>query len=201
VYDLKGVIQWAIDAGYTSIYLEGHSSGANKIVFSYDELRKEKTFINKVKGIILISPCDDIGIYHNETNISERQKSFALANKYIDEGNGKGLMPLGTFFDYFLSADTFVDSFSEGSALDMFPYRKGNLFGTKINNIPLPMLIQFGNNGEFVLQDLKDIEKMYLEIGKNNFKMQVINNAGHSYKNHENELAMNIIQWIKGIEK
>jgi len=110
-------------------------------------------------------------------------------------------MPLGTFFDYFLSADTFVDSFSEGSALDMFPYRKGNLFGTKINNIPLPMLIQFGNNGEFVLQDLKDIEKMYLEIGKNNFKMQVINNAGHSYKNHENELAMNIIQWIKGIEK
>lgn len=201
VYDLKGVIQWAIDAGYTSIYLEGHSSGANKIVFSYDELRKEKTFINKVKGIILISPCDDIGIYHNETNISERQKSFALANKYIDEGNGKCLMPLGTFFDYFLSADTFVDSFSEGSALDMFPYRKGNLFGTKINNIPLPMLIQFGNNGEFVLQDLKDIEKMYLEIGKNNFKMQVINNAGHSYKNHENELAMNIIQWIKGIEK
>ena len=201
VFDLKGVLKWAVSEGYSSIYLEGHSSGANKIAFSYDALISEKIFANVLKGIILISPCDDVGIYHSEVCEEERDNAFLLAKKYINEGNGTHLMPLGTFFDYLLSAETFVDCFSEGSALDMFPYRLGSLINSRVSKISLPMLIQFGNNGDFVLQDFDQISNMYSELEMCNFKLQIVDGASHNYKNCEEILATNIVNWIKDLLK
>lgn len=200
LFDLEGVVQWVINAGYSSIFLEGHSSGANKIVYSFEEMHNLVGIENVVKGIVLISPCDDIGIFQDETSEEERAKSFALANKYIDEGNGNHLMPLGTFFDYLLSAQTFISCFSEGSALDMFPYRNGSLVGTKIANIQLPLLVQFGNKGEFILQKPQLIEEMFKQVREKNFTLQIINNASHNYKDHEIELATNIVEWIESVQ-
>lgn len=201
VYDLKGVLKWAIDEGYSSIYLEGHSSGANKIAFSYSALMSETSYANVLKGIILISPCDDIGVYHAEVCEEDRDKAFSLAKKYINAGDEKHLMPLGTFFDYLLSAATFTDCFSEGSALDIFSYRLGSLINSKVSEISLPMLIQFGNNGDYVLQELNDISNMYSALEMCNFKLQVVDGAGHNYKDCEKTLASNIVNWIKDLMK
>lgn len=201
LFDLEGVLQWAINEGYSSVYLQGHSSGANKIAFSYDKLMEEDRYSKVLKGIVFISPCDDIGIYYSETAEGERNKSFELAKKYIQEGNGQSLMPLGTFFDYLLSANTFVECFTDRSPLDMFPYRLGTLDNTKVSRITLPILVQFGNNGDFVLQEFSDIEKMYAKIMPHNFKLEIVNNAGHNYKNYEVELSNNIVHWIEEIEQ
>jgi len=161
----------------------------------------ETLYANVLKGIIFISPCDDIGVYHAEVCKEDRDKAFSLAKKYIDAGDGKHLMPLGTFFDYLLSATTFTDCFSEGSALDIFSYRLGNLISSKVSGISLPMLILFGNNGDFILQGLDEISKMYSELEMRNYKLQIIDGAGHNYKNCEKALGSNIVNWIKGLIK
>ena len=195
IYDIQGAIQWAVELGYTSIYLEGHSSGANKIVYAYDSICKSHK--SKIKGIILISPCDDIGIFEAETDCKSRMDSFRLANEYISGLEGQKLMPLGTFFDYLLSADTFVECFGNNSPLDMFPYRKDSLEGTAISMISLPVLVIFGNNGDYVLQDFTKVESMFNDVLKTNFSFKVIDGADHSYKECEIALATCITDWIK----
>lgn len=197
IYDIKGVIQWAISEGYNEIFLEGHSSGCNKIVYSFEKINNDLALNGIIKGLILISPCDDIGVFHSEIDEEKRKASFDLAQKYIDAGNGAELMPQGTFFDYLLSAKTFLNCFTEGSSLDMFPYRNGNLEKTALGKISIPKLVLFGNNGDFVLQEMDEIRKMF-DIGNvQNYEMEVIDQAGHSYRGHEEKLAITIIEWLE----
>lgn len=196
IFDIKGAVQWAVAEGYSEIILEGHSSGANKLIYSFEKLNSESLLNKYIKGFVLISPCDDIGIYNSEIEENERKKSFNLANSYIHDGENDKLMPKGTFFDYVLSAETFLNCFTEGSPLDMFPYRKGTLQNTRLSKIKLPMLIIFGNNGDFVLQEFDEIADMYKKSGIQDFEMKVIDQAGHSYRGCEEELSSSIIDWI-----
>ncbi len=197
VFDLIGVMKWAISEGYSSVFLQGHSSGANKIIYAYESLMKVEEISNVLKGLILISPCDDIGIYHSETTSEERKKSHSLAQKYIDDLTGNTLMPLGTFFDYLLSAETFIECFKENSPLDMFPYRKHTLEDTKLKEVKIPKLIIFGNNGEFVLQNMDEIQSMYLDSHIESYHINVIDGANHSYRGKENQLAETVCNWIQ----
>lgn len=197
VYDIKGVINWSLSKGYKKIYLEGHSSGANKIAYSYNRLKLSVEDNQKIKGVIFISPCDDIGIYEADVDEADRIKSRNLAQNYINEGKEDELMPMGTFFDYLLSAKTFMDCFKDSSPLDMFPYRKGDITGSDLEKIDVPILVIFGNDGEFILQDIEEIKTMYKRTKLKEVQVKVIDGAGHSYKEHEHELAELIIKWIK----
>lgn len=199
VYDIEGVVRWALTRGYSHIYLEGHSSGANKIAYSYHAMDLKEEEFSKIKGVIFISPCDDVGVFEAEVDATAREKSITLAKRYIDEGKGNELMPIGTFFDYLLSAKTFLDCFVDNSSLDMFPYRKGSIAGCKVEKINVPLLITFGDNGDFILQNIAEIRKIYEKSTLKNCVVQVIGGANHSYKSCEQELAETIITWVKGI--
>ena len=39
-YDIVGAIQFAVDLGYKKIYLQGHSLGSTKIVYTYNKMLK-----------------------------------------------------------------------------------------------------------------------------------------------------------------
>lgn len=197
IYDIEGAIRWAILEGYSDIFLEGHSSGSNKIVYSLDKLGLSNDMMKKVKGLILISPCDDIGVYQSEISNEDRDSSFKMAKSFMNNGEENALMPLGTFFDYLLSAKTFLECFVEDSPLDMFPYRRGNIKDTNMSKIEIPKLILFGDNGDFVLQEFDEIRDIYKQSAIQNYEICVINNANHSYKGCEKKLAENIVKWIE----
>ena len=59
-YDIMGAIKYAINLGYTSIYLQGHSLGATKVIYSY-----RKMLQNNNIELIRISYRD----YNNIENI------------------------------------------------------------------------------------------------------------------------------------
>lgn len=199
VFDIEGAIRWALSQGYTNIYIEGHSSGANKIAYSYNAMNLSEVELKKIKGLIFISPCDDIGIFEAEVKEAARKKSIELAKAFVNAGKENELMPLGTFFDYLLSAKTFLDCFADNSSLDMFPYRKGTIAGGRVAKINVPLLILFGNNGDFILQEINEIKRMYEEIELENCIVQVIEGANHSYKNCEQELSESILTWLEEI--
>ena len=180
IYDIEGVLHWADESGYEEIYLEGHSSGANKIIYAFNRMSLNDEIFSKIRGIILISPCDDIGIYFEESTPEQRKKTLELANTYINEGTPEKLMPEGTFFDYIFSAKTYMDCFAEGSYFDVFPYRNGTLENTDICRIKKPILVTFGGKGDYILQKVEEIEKMIKTV-KDDVAGEVLANANHSY--------------------
>ena len=97
------------------------------------------------------------------------------------------------------SRKTFLDCFADNSSLDMFPYRKGTIAGGRVAKINVPLLVLFGNTGDFILQEINEIKRMYEEIELENCIVQVIEGANHSYKNCEQELSESILTWLEEI--
>ena len=61
-----------LELGYTDIYLQGHSLGCTKIVYTYNKLKNENN-VKNIKGIMLLSLVD----------IPDCQK-YDLGDKYAE---------------------------------------------------------------------------------------------------------------------
>ena len=58
-YDITAAVEEAIARGYESIYLQGHSLGSTKTLYTYTRLKKENyKYLKNIKGIILLSLVD-----------------------------------------------------------------------------------------------------------------------------------------------
>ena len=57
--DIKGAILKAVNFGYNEIYLQGHSLGSTKTLYTYIKMKKENDpLLKHIKGIILLSLVD-----------------------------------------------------------------------------------------------------------------------------------------------
>lgn len=192
-YDIDGAISFVKELGYTNIVLQGHSSGANKIVYCMSKK------VIDVLGVVLISPCDDIGLHIEELGIDKHIELISLAESFITEGHPEKLMPENTFYDYWLSARTYLDCFKENSAFDAFPYRNGENKFSMFNKIKKPIFVSFGTDGEFLLQSPKYVKGILMQKKSANAEISfsIIEGASHSYTGKEKELAIAIFDWIK----
>ena len=194
-FDIDGAIEYSKSLGYKRIILQGHSSGANKIVY-YMSKKQEDTV-----GIVLISPCDDIGLHIDEIGEQKYGELINLAKSYVSKGEYKHLMPENTFFDYWLSSKTYLDCFVENSAFDAFPYRNPNNSFSMFNLINKPIFVSFGTDGDFLLQS-PEVVRGILERKKSDnteISFNIVDGASHSYSGKENELVVLILNWIKRI--
>jgi len=192
LFDIEGAISFVKALGYNRIVLQGHSSGANKIVYSMTQKRLDAI------GIAFLSPCDDVGLHIDEVGV-KREELMKLAESYINAGTPNALMPENTFFSYWLSAKTYLECFKDGSPLDTFPYRNSNDEFSMFGNIELPMIITFGNDGEYLLQSPEEVQRL-LEQKKSEqsiISFNVIDGASHSYTGKEDILTIKILDWIK----
>ena len=194
IFDIEGAMSFVEELGYERIILQGHSSGANKIVFSYS--RKPLDAI----GVILLSPCDDIGLHIDEVG-DKRYEFMQLANTLVNNGTPDALMPENTYFSYLLSARTYKECFYEGSVLDAFPYRDDSAEFSMFGKVTAPLFVTFGTDGDYLLQSPETAQKMLMQkkSSRATLKFEVIEGASHSYTGKEAVLAEKIIEWIKGL--
>lgn len=192
IFDIEGAITFAKERGYREIILQGHSSGANKIVYTMSKKQMN------VHGVILISPCDDIGVSIDAIGSDRRIELLNHAKDLVAQGKDDTFMPDGAFFSYPYTAKAYLNSFLDNSALDMFPYRTPSSPFVEFGSISTPMLIVFGNKGEFLLQDHKSVFDLLNQKKHPRMRLtcEIIDGASHSYTLKENDLAHTILNWI-----
>lgn len=195
VMDVEGAVKYCEDKGYSNIILQGHSSGANKIVYAISE--KELN----IYAVILLSPCDDYGLYISETSLEEINNYRNIAKKMIEDGNALNLMPKDAYMGSLLSAKTYLECSKEGSAIDIFPYRDENNLFVHFSKIVTPIFISFGASGDYVLQDFCYIEKLLnaKKADSATISFNLIDGATHNYRNYEKEITDKIVDWITTI--
>jgi len=192
LFDIEGAISFIKKSGYNHIILQGHSSGANKIVYSMSRKQFD------VVGVTLLSPCDDIGLHIDEVG-DKRNELMKLAESNISAGTPETLMPENTFFSYWLSAKTYQGCFKEGSSFDVFPYRDSSDHFSIFNTIEFPIFIAFGTDGEYLKQSPEAVHQI-LEQKKSTratLSFNVIDGASHSYVGKEDILVTKILSWLK----
>ena len=196
--DIVGAILKLKELGYNEIYMQGHSLGCTKIVYTYNELKQDNDEILKdIKGIILLSLIDIPATlkiylrdkYNTYIDLAEEKERAGLKNE---------LMPKDAFI-HPISVKSFLRYARDNKEIDFARYSEDNEFEI-LNNIEIPIMMRWGNSNEMIMQQADELVKMMNEKIKNNKKdIDYINGADHGYTEKEEILAEQIINFIKNI--
>ena len=193
--DIVGAMIKLKELGYREIYLQGHSLGCTKIVYSYNELKEEQDdLINMVKGVILLSLVDipqTLKFYLRENF----NKYLEYAEEQEKQNKTNELMPKESFI-HPISVKTFLRYARDNKEIDFAGYGRDTKL-EKLNNIDVPLFMRWGNDNEMLLQRAEELVDIVNNILKNENKdIDYIDGANHGYENREEELAEQIIKFI-----
>ncbi len=193
--DITGAIIKLKELGYKNIYLQGHSLGCTKIVYTYNELKEEQDdMLSNIKGVILNSLIDipkAIKVYLRD--------SF---NKYLEYAESKerenklqDMMPREAFI-HPISVKSFLRYARDNKEIDFAKYGEDSEL-IKLNNIDVPLFMRWGNDNEMITQKADELVDLVNNIITNpNKDIDYIDGANHSYDAKEDELAKQIIEFI-----
>ena len=193
--DIDAAVRFFEKNGISRIFLQGHSTGCNKIVYSASQKKFDSVYC-----AALLSPCDDIALMTAEEDI-KFEEGLRLAQKLVNEGKGGTLLPPETVF-YPMSARTYLDYYTAGSAHDIFRYREPRSDFPGLSGLELPVLSTYGTEGEYLTISAEEafgILKTKVRSPEI-LKTKTIAGAGHNYKGFEGELTETILSWLEEIQ-
>jgi len=187
IYDIEGAIRLLGKFKIRKIYLEGHSTGCQKVTY-YQYKKKDK----RVKGIVLLAPADDFNFrkkdlgkkFNEAVRYARSHKKALMPSRYI-----KGIMTTKRFLSF--SDQRFVEA-------RLFNYDRQKLL--EFSRIKEPVLAVFGSKEQYEIKPVKE----YMKILKKNsnsrhFNSLIINGADHGFNGKENELADSVVKWLKDL--
>ncbi len=198
VEDIDAWVTFAKDLGYKNIFIQAHSLAPSKAVCYMN--KKNPDYI---KGLILISPVDMLGLTLVDKDLHE--KMLSESKKLVEEGKGEKLLFDKVDGEYYFSAKTYLNFFGENSSCNVFCYTDRKHDWSLVNNIKIPVLGVFGTKDQGILpvSDVTNAQKVFERQFKFSplIKTIVIEGAEHSFDNHENEVVDNVCQFVKNIQK
>ena len=192
-FDIVGAIEFALSLGYEEIYLQGHSLGSTKVVYTYNKLQKENSkLLNNIKGVILLSLVDIAGLIKSEAG----DEFIKIAEEKANRGELMDLMPFKCFI-HPISVKSFLQYTKHNENFDFARYSKSDDNFEVLNSIKCPIFMRWGNVNELIKQDAKDLaEFMNKKITNSNKNISYINGADHSYHGKTEQLAEEIKQFL-----
>ena len=192
--DIIGAILKLKELGYSDIYLQGHSLGSTKVVYTYNELKEEGAdILSCIKGVILLSLIDipmAVKFYLG--------KNYETFLKLAEEREQKGvndLMPKNAFI-HPISVKTFLRYVRDNKDIDFARYGNDNQL-EKLNNIEIPLFMRWGNDNEMIAQKAEELVTILNNIITNpNKDIDYIDGANHGYDGKEEILAEEIIKFV-----
>ena len=194
--DIVGAIIKLKELGYKNIYLQGHSLGCTKIVYTYNELinNDETEILENIKGVILLSLVDipmalKVYLRDNFKQYIDYAKKLECENKICE------MMPRESFI-HPISVKSFLRYARDNKDIDFANYGKDNEL-EKLNNIQVPLFMRWGNDNEMIIQQADELSTMVNNIITNeNKNIDYIDGANHSYTGKEKELAEQIVEFV-----
>ena len=194
--DIVGAIIKLKELGYKNIYLQGHSLGCTKIVYTYNELinNDETEILENIKGVMLLSLVDipmALKVY-----LRDNFKQYLdYAEKLEHENKIYEMMPRESFI-HPISVKSFLRYARDNKDIDFANYGKDNEL-EKLNNIQVPLFMRWGNDNEMIIQQADELSTMVNNIITNeNKNIDYIDGANHSYTGKEKELAEQIVEFV-----
>ena len=199
--DIVGAILKLKELGYNEIYLQGHSLGCTKIVYTYNELKEEEEddILRCIKGVILLSLVDipkTLKIY-----LGKNYNSYLkLAEEKEQEGKIYDLMPKEAFI-HPISVKTFLRYAKYNEDIDFAGYGRDDKL-EKLNNIDVPLFMRWGTDKEMILQKADELVSIVNNLIINEKKdIDYIEGSNHGYNEKEEIVAKQIIEFINKYNK
>ncbi len=191
-YDIVAAMLKLKELGYENIYLQGHSLGCTKILYTYKKLKEENSeLVDNIKGFILLSLIDINRVM--EHNFKENLDYFInWAEKKEEQGELTQLMPREAFI-HPMCVKTYLRYMRDYEQIDIDDY---NI----VKRADKPVFMRWGTVNEAILYKPQElVEKVSNNITGVKKDIEYIDGANHSYNGYEDELAEQIMNFIKSI--
>jgi pimeloyl-ACP methyl ester carboxylesterase len=187
--DMDACVEFLIERGYETIWLQGHSLGTLRVVHYLNERG-----LASARGVVLVSPPDMFGIFDARTD-GESDDVMAEARELVESGRGGTLLAAGR--DIPVTAASLVSLYGNPSVTDIFPVRLGDEGDYRlIENLDLPALVTMGDTDEAVtIEPGRAAELVAAHLGDSATAV-VVRGANHVYWGHEGELAEAIAEFV-----
>ncbi|MBO4293759.1 MAG: hypothetical protein J5881_05180 [Clostridia bacterium] len=188
-YDVLGAIKKVKELGYTEIYIQGHSLGSTKTLYTYKKLKEENNEILKdIKGLILLSLVD-INTVMKEYLGPKFPHYLEFAENKEKEGHLKYLMPADSFI-HPISVRTYLRYLRDYKEIDIDDYNA-------VSIIDIPVFMRWGTVKEMTIYKPDElVDKVSKKIEHNNKDINCIWGANHSFDNYEEKLAEEIVDFV-----
>jgi len=195
--DICGSINYAISLGYTDIYLSGHSLGCTKILYMYNKLKEnnEKSILNKIKAIILLSLIDIQAVQKIYLN-DKYDSTLEYAINKEKENKENELMPEKSFI-HPISVKTYLRYFKYNEEVSFPKYSDKNYEFKELNNIKVPLFMRWGTEKEMIIQKPNDLcELVKANLSNKELDISYIEGAPHGYSSKEKILSDQIVNFL-----
>jgi alpha-beta hydrolase superfamily lysophospholipase len=203
VQDINGAVSFLKERGFSTLYLLGHSTGANKVC-AYHNRTKDNPFAKYV----LAGPADDSGLYYAELGEKKFWQVLQYAKRMMAEGKPLHIMPKYTGM-YPFSAQAAADIMDPEGDYNTFPFyetttqRIGHkpLF-KEYSGIDRPTLVVLGDQDEYTTtaggpESALNILKKYLSPKvRADSVFELIKEADHSFRGAEPIFAETVASWL-----
>jgi pimeloyl-ACP methyl ester carboxylesterase len=190
VRDIRAMILLARSAGYRTVILAGHSTGANKVLHYLARGRDPR-----VRGLVLLGPVSDIAGEMKRIGARELRRRVAVAER-IARRDPDALVPRA--FGLW-SARRYLSLYRPGEAEDVFPYYRANARWTALRRVRVPVAVIVGSRDEYLDRSPAELVAAFARnaSGARSFTGLVIPGARHGFQDHEDVLARTIVDWIQ----
>lgn len=197
VEDIEGAVGFLKKEGYKEFYLQGNSTGANKICV-YNHYKPK----NEISKYILVSGGDDTGIYYQILGPEKFNKLLKESEGLVIRGHGddlvKELLP-----DEIFAYKGFWDIANPDGDYNCFPFLEESE-GVKLSTKPLfgyfseikkDSLIIYGELDEFALGSGKKAVEILKKYNPD-LDYKTVPGADHRFSGKRNDLAKVIADWL-----
>ena len=175
--------------GYRRVFLAGHSTGANKVLYYGARVRDRR-----VGGIILVGPVSDVAAEAKRLGTRELRRRVAGAER-IAARDPQALVPRAWGF---WSAHRYISLYRPGEDEDVFPYYRPNARWTAFRSVRLPLAAILGTRDEYLDRPAREVIEAFRRnaVRARSFTGVVVPRARHGFQGHERELADLVVRWI-----
>lgn len=189
VKDIEAVVRLARQRGYKKIFLVGHSTGANKIV--YYAARRPRA----AAGLVLLAPVSDIVGYQKHQGRTAWREGLREA-KRLARKDPKTMMPPGYGI---LSAGRWLSLYRPGLAEDTFPWYDPAARWAALRTIRKPLLVVFGSKDKYLDRPATEVIKIFRARAARtrDFVGQSLAGAPHGFQDYQYLISRTIARWIE----
>lgn len=183
--DIEAAILFLQKRGFNNIYLQGHSTGAQKSAYFAYKVK------NNMRGLILLEPADDPEIAKDMLG-NQYEEACKTARDNIKSGTPDKVMPHWVSFGFGTNAQRFL-SIADPESLEgrLFHYN-GDL--NELKNITIPMILIFGSKSQYQKSPEHTIEILNHKLPT--ATTELIEDGDHWFTNHEDTLQLTITNWL-----
>lgn len=195
VFDIDAWAQCAKNLGYKNICIQSHSFAPSKVVYYLNQGKPD--FVNK---LVFISPVDMLGL--TLSNPKEHKEMLSEAVRLVGEGKGNRLLTRLLDGEYYISAGTYANLFSEDSKANIFCYTDRKHDWSMVNEIDKPVLA-IGGTKDMPMEVVSNSENALAVLKKQlikspKVKTVIYKGAEHSFEGYEARIVNDVVNFLRG---